>query len=127
MQCRTAAVTGMASQRVCAKTLEFVFGRSIATKSLEEVGIVFRERVLEYTTFAEKSSRKFLFLFTTGRNGRQIAERANRTAVRNSSSLNGLVKKADAPLFKEVERTSGSSFPVNMMTRVDGESSRTRD
>src|SRR6516164_6836390 len=36
-----AAATGMASQRVCAKMLEFVFGRSIATKSLEEVGIVF--------------------------------------------------------------------------------------
>src|SRR6476620_3050859 len=30
------------SQRVCAKILEFVFGRSIATNSLEEVGIVFR-------------------------------------------------------------------------------------
>jgi hypothetical protein len=36
------AATGMASHRVYAKTLEFVFGRSIATKSLEEVGIVFR-------------------------------------------------------------------------------------
>ena len=33
----------MMSQRVCAKILEFVFGRSIATKSLEEVGIVFRD------------------------------------------------------------------------------------
>ena len=56
-----------------------------------------------------------------------IAERASRTAVRNSSSSNGLVKKADAPAFREVERTSGSSFPVNMMTRVDGERSRNRD
>src|SRR4029077_8582316 len=56
-----------------------------------------------------------------------IAERASRMAVRNSSSSNGLVKKADAPAFREVERTSGSSFPVNMMTRVDGESSRKRD
>src|SRR4051812_44782032 len=33
---------GMMSQRVCAKILEFVFGRSIATNSLEAVGIVFR-------------------------------------------------------------------------------------
>ena len=32
----------MASQRVCAKIVEFVFGRSIATKSLEEVRIVTR-------------------------------------------------------------------------------------
>ena len=42
MQCRTPAATGMMSQRVCAKILEVVFGRSIATNSLEEVGIVFR-------------------------------------------------------------------------------------
>src|SRR4029453_8697932 len=41
MQCRRPAATGIMSQRVCAKILEFVFGRSIATKSLEEVGIVF--------------------------------------------------------------------------------------
>ena len=40
MQWRTPAATGMMSQRVCAKILEFVFGRSIATKSLEEVRIV---------------------------------------------------------------------------------------
>ena len=32
----------MMSQRVCAKMVEFVFGRSIATKSLEEVRIVTR-------------------------------------------------------------------------------------
>ena len=32
----------MTSQRVCAKIREFVFGRSIATKSLETVGIVLR-------------------------------------------------------------------------------------
>ncbi len=47
------------SQRVCAKTLEFVFGRSIATKSLEEVGIRSVPRVLEYTVLTVKSSRKF--------------------------------------------------------------------
>ena len=34
---------------------------------------------------------------------------------------------AEAPAFNAVERTSGSSFPVKMMTRVEGESSWTRD
>ena len=108
--------------------LEFVFGRSIATTSLEEVGICVQERVLEYTLFTYKSSRKFFSRrFTAGAERRYIAQRASRTAVRNSSSSNGLMKKADAPDFSEVARTSGSSLPVNMMTRVEGESSRTRD
>jgi hypothetical protein len=107
--------------------LEFVFGRSIATKSLEEVGIVFRN---------PSWNTQFLLKNPVGNSPRtaiyspqqhHIAESANRTAVRNSSSSNGLVKKADAPAFSEVERTSGSSLPVNMMTRVEGESSRTRD
>src|SRR4029077_19851378 len=125
-QCRTPAATGMMSQRVCAKILEFVFGRSIATNSLEEVGIVFRNPCWN-TQFSRinpvGNSRSDLQ--TVQRH--HIAERASRMAVRNSSSSNGLVKKADAPAFREVERTSGSSFPVNMMTRVDGESSRKRD
>src|SRR4029077_11816631 len=85
-----------------------------------------QEPVLEYTIFTDKSSRKFSSRLTAGP-GYHIAESASRTAVRNSSSSNGLVKKADAPAFREVERTSGSSFPVNMMPRVDGESSRPRD
>src|SRR6516162_670883 len=115
----------MTSQRVCAKILEFVFGRSIGTNSVE-VGIR-SGPVLEYTIFVYKSSRNYS-LFAKNRSRQlYIAESANRTAVRNSSSSNGLVKKADAPAFSEVERTSGSSLPVNMMTRVDGESSRTRD
>ena len=42
-------------------------------------------------------------------------------AVRSSSSSKGLVRKAEAPAFRAVERTSGSSFPVKMMTRVEGE------
>src|SRR4029077_20736100 len=125
MQCRTPAATGMMSQRVCAKIMEFVFGSSIATNSLEEVGIVFRDACWN-TQFSRTNpvgnSRSDLQPV-----GHHIAERASRTAVRNSSLSNGLVKKADAPAFRDVERTSGSSFPVNMMTRVDGESSRTRD
>jgi len=36
------------SHRVCAKILEFVFGRSIATKSLEEVRIVTRLRIYNF-------------------------------------------------------------------------------
>src|SRR5262245_23251295 len=126
MQWRTPAATGITSQRVCAKIVEFVFGRSIGTKSVEEIGIVFRNACWN-TQFSRTNpvgnSRSDLQRVQ----GHHIAERANRTAVRNSSSSNGLVKKADAPAFSEVERTSGSSFPVNMMTRVDGESSRTRD
>jgi hypothetical protein len=50
-----------------------------------------------------------------------------RTAARNSSSSNGLMKNADAPALKAVARTRESSFPVKMMTRVDGEMSRSRD
>src|SRR6476619_1973896 len=114
------------SQRVCAKILEFVFGRSIATNSFEAVGIVFTDPCW---------NTQFSRINPVGNCGsdlqpvqeHHIAERARRTAVRNSSSSNGLVKKADAPAFREVERTSGSSFPVNMITRVDGESSRIRD
>ena len=49
----------MASQRVWAKILEFVFGRSIGTKSLEEVGIRSGPSLLEYTMLTDKSSRKF--------------------------------------------------------------------
>lgn len=52
---------------------------------------------------------------------------ASRTAVRSSSSSKGLVRKAEAPAFSAVQRTSGSSFPVKMMTRVEGETSRSRD
>src|SRR5262249_33078933 len=52
---------------------------------------------------------------------------ASRTEVRSSSSLNGFVRNAEAPAFRAVERTSGSSFPVKMMTRVDGEISRSCD
>src|SRR5215470_11946761 len=115
----------MMSQRVCAKIVEFVFGRSIATKSLEEVRIV---TPLGIHNFHLKIQSEIRFPITDdARSAGHIAERANRTAVRNSSSSKGLVKKADAPAFSEVERTSGSSLPVNMMTRVDGESSRTRD
>src|SRR5260370_35591959 len=128
MQCRKPAAMGMTSHRVCAKILEFVLGRSIATNSLEEIGIVFRNACWCWNT-------QFSRINPVGNcgsdlqpiQGHHIAERASRTAVRNSSSSNGLVKKADAPAFREVERTSGSSFPVNIMTRVDGESSRTRD
>src|SRR4249919_1039184 len=116
----------MMSQRVCAKILEFVFGRSIATNSLEAVGIVFRNPCWN-TQFSgiNPVGNSRSYLQTVQRH--HIAERASRMAVRNSSSSNGLVKKADAPAFREVERTSGSSFPVNMMTRVDGETSRNRD
>ena len=58
----------------------------------------------------------------------QFAEAsASRTAVRSSSSSKGLVRNADAPAFNAVERTSGSSFPVKMMTRVEGEISRSWD
>src|ERR1700756_3980603 len=123
------AATGIVSQRVCAKTLEFVFGRSIATKSLEHVGIRSGPRCVGIHNFhGQIQSEIFLrFDFQSVSARSQIAESASRTAVRNSSSSNGLVKKADAPAFSEVERTSGSSFPVNMMTRVEGESSRTRD
>src|SRR4029453_4734710 len=126
MQCRTPAATGMMSQRVCAKILEFVFGRSIAITSLEEVRILFRNACWN-TQFSRTNPVGNSCSDLQPAQGHQIAERANRTAVRNSSSSNGFVKKADAPAFREVERTSGSSFPVNMMTRVDGESSRTRD
>src|SRR5215467_10616022 len=115
----------MASQRVCATILEFVFGRSIETKSLAAVRIVFRTRLGIHNFHGEIQSE--IVVPNLQVQGHHIAERANRTAVRNSSSSNGFVKKADAPAFSEVERTSGSSFPVNMMTRVDGESSRTRD
>jgi hypothetical protein len=87
------------SQRVCAKILEFVFGRSIATNSLEEVGIVFRNPCWN-TQFSRinpvGNSRSDLQ--TVQRH--HIAERASRTAVRNSSSSNGLVKKADAPALE---------------------------
>src|SRR5262245_44354335 len=116
----------MASQRVCAKILEFVFGRSIATNSLEEVGIVLRNPSWN-TQFSLKNPVGNSRSYVKPTQGHCMPQRANRTAVRNSSSSNGLVKKADAPAFNEVERTSGSSFPVNMITRVDGESSRTRD
>ena len=37
------------------------------------------------------------------------------------------MKNADAPAPNAVERTSGSSFPVKMITRVEGEISRSRD
>ena len=126
MQCRTPAATGMTSQRVCAKILEFVFGRSIATNSLEEVGIVFGNAPWN-TQFSLKNPVGNSRSDPDPAQGHHIAESASRTAVRNSSSSNGLMKKADAPDFSEVERTSGSSFPVNMMTRVEGESSRSRD
>jgi len=53
------AATGIASHRVCAKTLDFVFGRSIGTKSVEQVGIPSGPRVLEYTRLTTKSSQKF--------------------------------------------------------------------
>jgi hypothetical protein len=52
---------------------------------------------------------------------------ASRIAVRSSSSSKGLVRKAEAPAFSAVQRTSGSSFPVKTMTRVEGEISRSRD
>ena len=52
---------------------------------------------------------------------------ASRTAVRSSSSSKGLVKNADAPAFSAVERTKGSSFPVKMMMRVEGEILPSRD
>jgi hypothetical protein len=52
------AATGMASQRVCAKILEFVFGRLIGTKSLEQVGIRSGPRVMKYTILIAKSSWK---------------------------------------------------------------------
>ena len=52
---------------------------------------------------------------------------ARRTAVSSSSSSKGLVRNAEAPAFNAVERTSGSSFPVKMMTRVEGESSLSLD
>src|SRR4029453_17592514 len=56
-----------------------------------------------------------------------VGASARRTAVRISSSSKGLVKKAKAPAFNAVERTSGSYFPVKMMTRVEGETSRSWD
>ena len=117
----------MTSQRVCAKIREFVFGRSIATTSLEEVRIVFRDPSWNTQFLLKNPVGNSVPTYGRLQNGDQIAESANRTAVRNSSSSNGLVKKAEAPAFNEVERTSGSSFPVNMITRVDGESSRNRD
>src|SRR6266496_3011695 len=42
-QCRRAAATGIASQRVCAKILELVLGRSTTTHSLDWYGIVVRK------------------------------------------------------------------------------------
>ena len=60
-----AAATGMMSQRVCAKTLEFVFGRSIATKSLEEVRIVTRLRIYN---FRLKIQSEILFPITARAN-----------------------------------------------------------
>src|SRR5258708_13533122 len=98
----------MTSQRVCAKMLEFVFGRSIATTSLEEVGICVQERVLEYTLFTYKSSRKFFSRrFTVGSERRHIAQRASRTARRNSSSSHGLMKKSHPPDFSRPTPTNG--------------------
>src|SRR2546430_16694642 len=117
----------MTSQRVCAKMLEFVFGRSIATTSLEEVGICVQERVLEYTLFTYKSSRKFFSRrFTAGPERLHIAQRASRTAVSNSSSPNGLMKKADAPDFRKDAFTRESSFHANRTQLVEKESSCTR-
>ena len=55
----------MMSQRVWAKILEFVFGRSIATDSLEEAGIVVGTRVGIHN-FDGQSSRKFSFRLTAG-------------------------------------------------------------
>src|SRR6267142_1329363 len=115
------------SQRVCAKMLEFVFGRSIATKSLEEVGICSGTRLGIHNFHLKIQLEILAELRLQPVQQHHIAQRASRTAVRNSSSSNGLMKKADAPDFSEVARTSGSSLPVNMMTRVEGESSRTRD
>src|SRR6266702_2159272 len=46
---------------------------------------------------------------------------ASRMAVRSSSSSKGLARNADAPALSAVERISGSSFPVKMITRVEGE------
>jgi len=114
------------SQRVCPKILEFVFGRSIASNSLEEVGIVLGNAPWN-TQFSFKNPVGNSRSDPDPVQGHHIAESASRTAVRNSSSSNGLMKKADAPDFSDVDRTSGSSLPVNMMTRVEGESSRTRD
>src|SRR6266496_4802234 len=42
-QCRRAAATGIASQRVCAKILELVLGRSTTTDSFDWGGIVVRK------------------------------------------------------------------------------------
>src|SRR6516225_7458229 len=52
---------------------------------------------------------------------------AHRTAPRSSSSSKGLVRKAEAPALRAPERISESSFPVKMITRVDGDKSRSRD
>ena len=52
---------------------------------------------------------------------------AVRTALRSSSPSKGLVRKAEAPAFSAVERISASLFPVTMITRVEGDTSRSRD
>src|SRR5437762_398709 len=99
MQWTTPAATVTTSQRVCAKILEFVFGRSMATNSVEEVRIVFRNACWN-TQFSRINpvGNSTEVRFTADLEQNHIAERASRTAVRNSSSSNGLVKKADARL-----------------------------
>lgn len=56
-----------------------------------------------------------------------VEESASRTQLSSSSSSKGLLKKAEAPAPNAVERTSGSSFPVKMMARVEGEIVRSWD
>src|SRR5690349_3800201 len=57
----------------------------------------------------------------------QLAVNADSTPARNASSSTGLRKKADAPVFIALERTDGSSLLVRTTTRLDGETSRSRD
>ena len=49
---------------------------------------------------------------------------AVRTAARNSSLSNGLLKKATAPARRAATRSSSDPLPVKIITRVDGEDLR---
>ena len=50
-----------------------------------------------------------------------VEESASRTVVSSSSLSKGLCRNAEAPASNATERTSESSFPVKMITRVEGE------
>src|SRR5438034_11479200 len=51
---------------------------------------------------------------------------ADRTPARQSAFSTPLIKNAQAPTFMAVARTEGSSLPVRIMTRVEGETLRSR-